>query len=151
MYHLTNADGKAYDISWLRANMDLTRLVFQHFLDNTEYNAFSLTDAYMRTSGIRRQMDLGNPRAMYKGDRQIYNSIDKSACLKDAAQNSNLSPDIFHWMADIYPMFQWMYAIPSPEISRMIPARELYRIYDPLHEASLKIACEKIQALFFSF
>lgn len=149
MYHLTNDDGKAYDVSWLKSNMDLTRLVFHHFLDNTEYDAFSLVDAYMQTSEVRSKMDICNIPAMYKGDKQVYNSIDKSVCFPCTGKNDTLSLDIFYWMADIYPMFQWIFAIPSKDINAKVPARELYHIFYPLHEASLKIACEKIHEAYW--
>ena len=139
----------AYNELYLDGNIELHRLLFLEFMENKEYDYFSLVDAYMQTSEIRARMDIGNPIALCKGDIQLLNSIDYEVCIKDAHNNPNVDYFIMHWMADIYCLFQWTYDMFSQEINRVIPAKELYRIYFPLHETSLKNACEKIYDIYF--
>ena len=139
----------AYNKMYLDSNMNLHRLLFFDFMNNKEYDFFSLIDTYMQTSEIRAKMDIGNWSALNKGDKQLLNSIDYTRCKKNSQNNSNIDYFIMHWMADIYSMFQWMYAISSADINKRIPSKEMYKIYYPLHEASHKIACEKIYETYF--
>ena len=53
------------------------------------------------------------------------------------------------WMADVYTLYQWMYNISSKELSKTVPAREMWKIYTPLHETSEKNACKIINRIYF--
>lgn len=140
---------RAYNELYLNSNIELHRLLFLDFTKNTEYDFFSLVDAYMQTSEIRQGMDKGSSKELNKGDKQLLNSIDYSVCLKDAHNNKVVDYGIMHWMADIYCQMQWYYNIPSKEINNRVPAKEMYRIYFPLHETSEQNAIEKIYKIYF--
>lgn len=148
MYKMTNEMGKAYDITYLQGNCNLHRLLYMKFLASDAYDAFSLLDAYMLTSDIRKKMDAGNPLALYKGWKQLWNSIDFTYCLPNR-KNAFLDADIWHWMADMYCILQWRYGEASPDIIRHIPAREMYRVFYPLHEAGPKVAVEKLHEIYW--
>lgn len=137
----------AYHELYMYPNMNLHRLLF-YMLAREPQDTFSLIDAYMRTSEIRERQDRGNWSALCKGSKQLFNSFDHTGC---PPKTEDLSEDtiLLGWMADIYVLFQWRYNLPSKELSERVPAKELARIYNPLHEASEKIACEKILHKYF--
>ena len=140
----------AYDKAYLYSNQELHRLLYRDFLENEQYDFFSLIDAYMQTSEIRAKMDVGNWSALNKGDKQLLNSIDYSVCAPRLSnQERRVDITMARWMADIYCLFQWKYNILSKEINNLLPAQELCRIFNPLHEASLDNACDKIANIYF--
>lgn len=140
-------DGKrAYRKEYLLPNMDLHRLLFVQIEHETPYNAFDMIDAYMQTSQIRAKQDIGNWSALCKGYKQLLHDIDTTGC----STKKQLVDDIFlHWAADIYVLLQWMYNLSSKEINTRISARELWKIYNPLHETSEQNACDKIYHIYF--
>lgn len=138
----------AYIIEYVNEIIDLTALVFTKLEEMEEYDTFSLIDAYMRHSEIRRKMDEGNWSALNKGHKQVLNSIDYSLG-KPNDHSMELDGILLDWMARIYVLLQWAYRIPSAEISRVLPAAELCRTYNPLHETSEKTACEKLIHKYF--
>ena len=144
----------SYDELYLDSNRKLHRLLFEDFLilePYRNYDLFSLIDVYMQTSEIRRQMDKGDWRALNKCDKQLLNSIDLSLVKPKSKESVDMDGDFIPvwWMGEIYSLFQWMYDIPSKEISEKCPAEALYGVYNPLHETSHKNACEKIYHKFF--
>lgn len=147
MTHNETSENTAYPIEYLPFVISLHRLVFIK-LSQEEYDTFSLIDAYMRTSDIRHKMDIGNWSALNKGHKQVLNSIDRSGCVK---KTEDISDDdiLLHWLADIYVLLQWRYSLSSKDISERIPAKRLSQLYYPLHEASEKIACEKLYHKFY--
>ncbi len=50
---------------------------------------------------------------------------------------------------EIMTQIQWKYNLPSAYISAMVPAKEMIRFFNPLHETSYKNACEKIYHKYF--
>ena len=112
------------------------------------YSFCSLVDAYLTTSKIRSDMDKGNWSALNKGHKQILNDIDYSKALPKGDE-PYITDFIAHWFADIYVLLQWTYNIPSIEIAKKLPARELLSIFNPLHEISEEKAVEKIYEKYF--
>lgn len=146
---MNKAQEYAYDELYLEPNMDLHRLLFVKLAENEQYSFCSLVNNYMQTSEIRRKQDEGNWSALNKGYKQLLNSIDLSGC-ESKDKNEFVDDIMAHWIADIYVLFQWMYNIPSDVISKNVPAEEMIKIYNPLHETSEKNACEKIYQIYFS-
>lgn len=140
----------AYDEMYLYGNQELHRLLYRDFLENEQYDFFSLVDAYMQTSEIREKMDIGNWSALNKGDKQLLNSIDYSLCVpKSPEQDKVVDITMARWMADVYCLFQWKYNILSKKINSLLPAQELCSLFNPLHETSLDNACDKIANVHF--
>lgn len=133
----------AYNELYLEGVENVTRLVFTCLVDS-EYDFFDAVDAYMQTSEIRKKMDIGNSSALMKGHLQILHSIDFSGCKPNTENEENIDSILYHFMADIYVYLQWKYSLSSKEINEKVPARELARIFYPLHETSIAVACRKI-------
>lgn len=133
-------DDKPYIIEYLEPLMNLTRLVFIKLNENNNLDIFDLIDSYMRYSEVRVGMDKGNWKYLNMGWKQVYNSVP----MDNIKEGEKTDTFMLHWMADIYTYLQWMTNISSEEISKKCPAKELAKIYYPLHETSIKNACEKI-------
>ncbi len=142
-----NDEKHPYIREYLEPLIRLHQFVFIMFRNDPEYDTLSLIDAYMRTSEIRRKMDVGNWSALNKGSKQVFNSFDRDPCVK--------GPSVFiddialEWIAYIYNLFQWTYNVPSKEISERIPSEMLFRMFSPLHETSETNACRKLLHRFF--
>ena len=139
----------AYSKYDLKVNIKLIKLMFHIFNGDEEQKAFnygekldalSFIDAYMH-SEVRKKMDEGDYITHYYGDKQVYNRIDKSACLPRTVQ---YDLDALHWMAEIYCVLQWKYFLYSSDISDILPAKELYGMYDQLKDLPIGKACDKI-------
>lgn len=138
-----NYKNTAYDEGYLESVMKVHGCLFSKLSEIEEYDVFSMIDAYMQHSGIRRKMDEGNWSALNKGYKQLLNSIDFTLC--KPRKNTMLFDDILlGWIADIYVLLQWRYNIQSAKISQKLSAEELCRAYNPLHETSYENACEKL-------
>lgn len=133
-------DDKPYIIEYLEPLMNLTRLVFNKLNEINNLDIFDLIDSYMRYSEVRVGMDKGNWKYLNMGWKQVYNSVP----MDNIKEGEKTDTYMLHWMADIYTYLQWMTSISSEEISKKCPAKELAKIYYPLHETSIKNACEKI-------
>ncbi len=133
-------DDKPYIIEYLEPLMNLTRLVFIKLNENNNLDIFDLIDSYMRYSEVRVGMDKGNWKYLNMGWKQVYNSVP----MDNIKEGEKTDTFMLHWMADIYTYLQWMTNLSSKEISEKCPAKELAKIYYPLHETSIKNACEKI-------
>lgn len=131
---------------YLTPLMNLHRLLYIMMGKDDKYDTYSMIDSYMQTSEIRSKMDIGNWSALNKGWKQLYNDVDLSNC---PPKTEEIDSIMLHWIADIYTLFQWMYNIPSKEINRRVPANVMSNIYYPLHEISIKRACEKIYEHYF--
>lgn len=138
----------AYDKMYLEDVMKVHAFLFSKLNELKEYSVCSMIDVYMQHSEIRAKMDVGNWSALNKGYKQLLNSVDFTLC---APRNDKEDFDdiILGWVSDIYVLLQWKKNIPSAEINRRVPAKEMTRIYYPLHEASLDVACEKIYRRYF--
>lgn len=78
---ILNVENTAYDSLYLKDMMSVHGLMFSKLVaGKPEYDVFSMIDAYMRQSEVRRKMDLGNWSALNKGWKQLFNSIDFSLC-----------------------------------------------------------------------
>lgn len=125
--------------------MNLIRLVFVQMNRINELDIFEQIDAYMRTSDVRSGMDRGLWKELNKGWKQVYNSVDFSGI-----EPGEKSDDIMlHWLADVYTYWQWRYCLSSKEIRLRCNAKLLSKLYYPLHEAAIPVACEKLQNRFF--
>lgn len=133
----------AYDKAYLEGVCNVTKTAFSCLVESN-YDFFDAVDAYMQTSEIRQKMDAGNWSALMKGHKQLLNSIDYANCKPNIENEDKIDMIMYRWIADIYVYLQWMYNLPSKAISLRVNARELYRIFTPLHETSIKNACEKI-------
>lgn len=136
-----------FDKLYLVPLMDLHRLLFIKLMES-KYDTLVAIDLYMKTSEIRQKMDQGNWVALNKGYKQLFNSIDFSKCPVKTEKDEDIY--LYHWMADIYTLMQWMYNIPSAEIADKIPSFVLAQKFNPLHETSEKNACEKLYETYFS-
>ena len=142
-----------YDEAYLKDVMSVHGLMFVKLTEEkSEYDIFSMIDTYMRHSEIRAKMDIGNWSALNKGYKQLLNSIDFSLCEPAEIIGSDMLPDpiLLKWAADIYVLLQWYYDIPSAEISKKLPSRELCATYNPLHETSYTNACTKLYKKYLS-
>lgn len=134
----------AYDKIYLDSMMQKHRYLFRLIGRNFD-DAFSIIETYMN-SDYRRYMDMGNPLYLNKTPKQILGSLDLSFDIH-AEISWNYDEFILDWMSDIYNYFQWKYAIPSSKIVSHIPPEQLYRMYHPLHEASLDNGVEKLMKI----
>lgn len=135
----------AYWELYLDGVLSVHKLLFHDFIYNEPYKGydfFSLTDLYMRESEVRAKMDIGNTSALNKCDKQLLNSIPLEKCPRNDDEQAD--GILTNWMATIYVLLQWQYKLSSKEISEKLPAKELARIYNPLHETSDTNACRKI-------
>lgn len=135
----------AYSELYLDGMLSVHKLLFHDFIYDEpykNYDFFSLVDLYMQESEVRAKMDIGNTSALNKCDKQLLNSIPLEKCPKDDTEQ--VDGILTNWMATIYVVFQWTYKLSSKEISEKLPARELARIFNPLHETSDTNACRKI-------
>lgn len=125
--------------------MNLIRLVFIKFNENNPYDIFALIDSYMQRNEARHGMDVGNPKYLNMGWKQVYNRTP----MDDLPEGDKLDDIMLHWMADIYTYWQWAYNLSSKEISKRCPAKELYRRYNPFHEAGITTVCRKLTEIYF--
>lgn len=130
----------AYMKEYLEPLMNLIRIVFIKMNEINDLDIYEQIDSYMRNSEIRKGMDKGNWKCLNAGWKQVYNSVSKD----NIKSGEKIDDCLLHWMADIYTYLQWMTNLSSKEISEKCPAKELAKIYYPLHETSVKNACEKI-------
>lgn len=133
----------AYNEAYLKDVINVHSFLFSQLTQIKQYDIFSMIDAYMRHSDIRRKMDEGNWSALNKGCKQLLNSIDFSACEPDK-DKTEIDSILLGWMATVYVMLQWKYRLFSSEISMKLSAKELCKTYNPLHEISYENACEKL-------
>ena len=119
-----------YNEIFLERQMELHRFVFHKFLDNEEYDFYSIVDTYLRTSTLRAKIDVGHLMSLTTGGKGPLISFDIKKC--DKKSNNYTTPElpIVRFMANVYCMVQWMYNIPSKEISKYLPAKELANLYD---------------------
>lgn len=138
---MNDNQGYAYDKFYLGDVLKVTRYLFHKFI-KSGHDFFESVKAYMEYSPIRLKMDEGNWSALNKGINQVYNSVD----LTNVPENSNEYMDgiLSDWMADVYVYMQWRYKLSSADLIKNIPPDELCRVYNPLHEAGLSAACEKL-------
>ncbi len=137
---LEKYENTAYNYLYLEPLMNLIRYVFILW-NNTDRNTFDTIREYMTNSEIRQKMDRGLSPFLNKGSKQVFNDIDLDKC---RYSEDKINESILYWMADIYTYLQWRYNIPSKNIYEKINAEELAKLYYPLHETSIKNACEKL-------
>lgn len=145
---MTQIDNVAYDKLYLNDVMKVHRYLFTLMEQNTEYDTLSMIDSYMRYSTIRSKMDGGNWSALNKSGKQLYNDVPLKHCRK-ANDTEKYDDIILGWIADMYVLMQWKYNLPSPFLSSNLPAAEMCRAYNPLHETSYENACEKLYRKYF--
>lgn len=130
---------------YLNPLINLTKLVFIKFNEENDLDIYQQINEYMQKSDIRKGMDNGNWKDLNKGWKQVYNSIDKS----NLSIGEKLDDTMLHWLAEIYTYWQWRYKHLSMDINQKCPAKELAKLYYPLHETSTEIACQKLECKFF--
>lgn len=131
----------AYDECYLDMMFQKTRFLFKLIARN-RLDVFSVITDYMR--GLyRKYMDMGNPLYLNKTPKQILGDLGYRVDM-----NADLSLDydemILEWMADIYVYMQWRYKLWSARIVETVKPETLYKMYYPLHEASIANGCEKL-------
>lgn len=145
----------AYNKYNFNTNVKLIRLLFHIFNGDEEQKVFnygkkcdtlSQIDAYMH-SDIRKKMDEGDMIAHSVGDIELYNQIDISNCPK---RETIYDLRVLHWMADVYCTFQWKYCLYSEDINNILPAKELYNLYDKMRGYSIEEVCSEIYNNYFS-
>ena len=124
----------AYDECYLDMMFQKTRFLFKLIARN-RLDVFSVITDYMR--GLyRKYMDMGNPLYLNKTPKQILGDLGYRVDM-----NADLSLDydemILEWMADIYVYMQWRYKLWSARIVETVKPETLYKMYYPLHEASI--------------
>lgn len=143
-----NAINPAYPQEYLESIVGITEFLFDKFISFDEYDYFSCVTEYMFNSYVRKGMDKGNPSALNKGIKQLINSVDFTVCRRTENSNSVIDGFVSNWIADIYVVMQWKYNIASSEIIQKLPCEELYKLYNPLHEASIEVAIDKLYKLY---
>ena len=141
----TGGKHPAYPKEYLEGTMNLIRLVFIQMNEINDLDIYQQIDAFLRFSDIRQKMDEGNWSALMKGWKQVYHSVPLDAC--DPGEKAD--GVLLHWMADIYTYWQWKYNRSSRIMSYRCPAKELAKLFYPLHEASIPNAAGKLDQRFF--
>lgn len=131
----------AYDESYLDMMFQKTRFLFRLMARN-KLDVFKVITAYM-TGDYRKYMDMGNPLYLNKTPKQILGDMGYRINMS-AELSMDYDEMILDWMADIYVYMQWKYVLWSAEIVEKIKPEELYKMYYPLHEASIANGCEKL-------
>ena len=133
----------AYDECYLDSMIKKHRYLFKLIGRYCEDNAFDIIDQYLCCE-YRKRMDEGNPLYLNKTPKQILGEMGIEVGL--VSDISEVYDEfILAWMADIYTYMQWKYAIPSAKIGEKIKANHKY---NPLHEASLENAVEKLKKIY---
>ena len=136
----------AYDECYLDSMIKKHRYLFKLIGRYCEDNAFDIIDRYLCCE-YRKRMDEGNPSYLNKTPKQILGEMGIEVGL--VSDISEVYDEfILAWMADIYTYMQWKYAIPSAKIEEKIKAKDLYHKYNPLDEASLENAVEKLKKIY---
>lgn len=131
----------AYDECYLDMMFQKTRFLFKLIARN-HLDVFPVIKDYM-TGAYRKYMDMGNPLYLNKTPKQILGEMGYRVNMS-AEISLDYDEMILEWMADIYVYLQWKYALWSAEIVEKVEPEELYRMYYPLHEASIENGCEKL-------
>lgn len=131
----------AYPESYLESIRIKIKYLFRLIAHNCP-DTFERIKQYMECE-YRTYMDMGNPLYLNKSPKQILGSMG-IAISPEKEISGAYDEFILDWMADIYTCMQWEYGLASSEIVEKIPPERLYRIYNPLHEASLKNGMEKL-------
>lgn len=136
----------AYDECYLDSMIKKHRYLFKLIGRYCEDNAFDIIDQYLCCE-YRKRMDEGNPLYLNKTPKQILGEMGiEVGFVSDISEVYD--EFILAWMADIYTYMQWKYAISSAKIGEKIKAKDLYHKYNPLHEASLENAVEKLKKIY---
>lgn len=135
----------AYDRCYYDSMVQKTRYLFKLIARNTS-EPFQVIRNYMK-SDYRKAMDCGNPLYLNKTPKQILGEMGIKINF-ESERNEKYDEFILEWMADIYTYMQWKYNLKSEEIADKINPEELYRIYSPLHEASLENGAEKLRKIY---
>ncbi len=135
----------AYDEIYLEAMLLKTRYLFKLIARNCP-DAFSVIQEYMR-SDYRKYMDSGNPLYLNKTPKQILGNMGITV-QKTEEPNERYDEFVLEWMADVYTYMQWKYGIASTVIVEEIRPEELYKKYNPLHEASLRNGVGKLRQIY---
>ena len=141
-----SCENGAYDKLYLQDNLKVHEFVFRIMSRNEKYCVFSMIDKYMRESDVRRKMYMGNWSALNKAHKQLLESVDFTDCEPRQYDIDEIS---IAWIADMYVLLQWKYKIPSAEISRKIPSKKMFSLFNPLHETSYENACDKLYKKFW--
>ena len=133
----------AYDECYLDSMLQKHRYLYKLIGRNFE-EVFSVITQYMNGQ-YRKNMDEGNPLFLNKTPKQILGNMGFQVDL-DAEISENYDEFILEWMADIYTYMQWKYNLQSSDIVKKIHPKELYSMYDPLHETSIENGAEKLKS-----
>lgn len=139
-----------YNEIFLDYQMDIHRRVFHKFSENKERDFYSIVDAYLLKSEYRAKLDVGNLIALNTAGKGPFLSVDMDSCDKRGLGYIHPDSEVIDWIANVYCMVQWMYNIPSKEISEHLPAKELAKLYDKYYSNSLKSACWDIYREYLS-
>lgn len=137
---------EAYDKLYLNQNRKITEYLFHLFMEGP-YDFFAIVKRYMEESPVRKGMDEGNWSALNKGINQVYHSV-RTEGLPES-DNQYMDGILSSWIADIYVYMQWKYGMYSAGIVSVLPPELLCKLYNPLHEASIQVACRKLYHKYF--
>ena len=136
----------AFPKEYLEPLMGLTRYAFIKW-NRESISVFDAINEYLMNSKIRQGMDKGLPPYLNKGVNQVVNSIDKEKCTKDEEQ---VLDSVVYFLADVYTYMQWKYNLPSSEICKVLPSKDLAKLYGPLHEMGINKTCERLHNRYFT-
>lgn len=137
----------AYDECYLDMMFQKTRYLFK-LMARMKLDVFAVIHDYM-TGDYRRHMDMGNPLYLNKTPKQILGDMGYSVDT-EAEISFEYDEMILEWMADIYVYLQWKFGLWSEEIVEKIEPGALYKMYYPLHEASISNGCDKLRKIYLT-
>jgi len=143
-------NNKCKNAAYIREYLPYVQQSFYYMLylaeEEKRYDPVSVLQAFMKTSEKADYISRGNPRGLNATGKQLYNSIDFTKCRPYAKERSL---DVLHWLARVYPYFQFRYDIPFSDIADNMRADEVVKLYNPFHEASVSNACAKLKERFY--
>lgn len=111
--------------------------LFERFIKEiSNKDFFSLVDAYLITSEIRKFIDKGTRYGLERTSKSCIESINMDLCFNNESKNE-IDVNTAKWMGTVYNYMQWKYNITSQEICEHIPAKELYNLYETYKEQTL--------------
>lgn len=147
MSHKTNND-PCYSELYLDDFSEEVGYAFE-FIASKKCDVFRTLDFFLQSSIFYEVYTRANPKYLNMSSRQLIECISyddgfewfKTTPIKE---DIDIDPNIAEWLGNLITYFQWNYRIDFRDWLKYFSTRDIYNMYNPLHEASYQVASDKL-------
>lgn len=108
------------------------------------YELCDFTEKYLK-SKTRQYIDDGQAYYCTMMDYALMDSVKKEPIFNSLEKTEKWQDDfISRWVGEFYALAQWKWNIPSMELLKKVPVRDLLVRYNVLHDIDLELAVNKM-------